>query len=159
MADESSNVQAALKRKSLPVPVNPVADIRGLKPIESQPTTLQAALRHLGQQGVFPFSSGWSRDIQMGTPAHDPNAIAWRKGREDVLHVNQASPFIPAAAQDPDIVPILASFLGHENAHVGGADEPTAYAQQIDFLKASKSPKARQAAAVFQRALSQNETR
>lgn len=159
MADEATKVQAALQRRRLPVPVNPVADTRGLKPIESQPTTLQAALKHLGEQGIFPFSSGWSRDIELGTPTHDPNAVAWRPGRSDVLHVNQASPFIPAAAQDPALLPVLASFLLHENAHVGGADEPQAYRQQMDFLRGSKSPKAQQAAGIFEGALSRNETR
>lgn len=159
MSDEATKVQAALKRGRLSVPVNPVADIRGLKPIESQPATLQAALRHLGREGEFPFSAGWSRDIELGTPTHDANAIAWRPHRSDVLYVNQASPFIPAAQQDPEVLPILASAILHENAHVHGASEPDAYRQQIDFLKQSKSPKARHAAQVFSSALSRNETR
>lgn len=155
MPDENKVVQAVLGSKRLKGGFRAPAEIAGLKPIESQDPSLQAAMRLLQGQGEFPYRDGWSRETRLGTPTHLKGAEAegsmgWRLGGSDVINVNKQHPFYQMAQQNSEVTPLLASILHHENRHVEGEDELAALASQAKMLsKVKGNPTAAKAAQLF----------
>lgn len=142
LAVNMSVKDAILKRKSLPVPVNPTSRIEGLKRFPSQDPRLQQALKMLEQKGEWPYNVGWTRQTEIASkpPGAALDALAWRERGSDVVGLNQEDPAIQQSLKDPKLGTLLESIMLHENRHVEGDDELGALNSQARYVEGAKSP-------------------
>lgn len=136
MVSQMGVKDAVLKRRPLPVPINPTVRIEGLKRFQSQDPRLLEALKRLEAKGEWPYSMGWTRQTDITSPpmGTDRGLVGWRERGGDVIGLNAQEPVIKQSFTEPKLSTFLESALVHENRHVEGDDEIGALKYQKSFV-------------------------